>query len=314
MAADNFTVSAAEATALRAARPAKAKAPRHGELGLRVLSNRADLISGGDALVEVLFPHRFTDDNVTVTLNGSDVTSAFALRADETFSGLLSGLVLGDNEVVAHSVPTRPEVEDEGAQDGAPDDHEPPGQRAGLRRRAAAAVGLRPAGGDTDRGHDPRHEPDRDRQLAGQRARRPRGRKLQRGAEVHLLVPAGDARSGDLLVHEHRRDAVLRALQPRGATGSGRHRELHERPRRHGQEHRPRRARHDEPRHLRARDVQRPDAAERALGRPEGLERQALLDLRRLERRQPLPDPGEHRRRAGTTPRCDAASWSRPRR
>ena len=113
-AADRFTVSAEEATALRAARPAKVKGPRHGELGLRVLSNRADLISGGDALVEVLFPHRFTDDNVTVTLNGTDVTGAFALRADETFSGLLSGLVLGDNEVVARSVPTSPKSKTKG--------------------------------------------------------------------------------------------------------------------------------------------------------------------------------------------------------
>ena len=112
--ADNFTVSAREATALRAARPAKAKGPRHGELGLRVLSNRADLISGGDALVEVVFPHRFTDDNVTVTLNGTDVTSAFALRADDTFSGIVCGLALGDNEVVARSVPTSPKSKTKG--------------------------------------------------------------------------------------------------------------------------------------------------------------------------------------------------------
>ena len=114
-AADRFTVSADEAKALRAARPAKAKGPQHGELGLRVLSNRADLISDGNALVEVVFPHRFTDDNVTVTLNGHDVTSAFALRADETFSDLLSGLVLGDNAIVAHSVPAGSKSKTKGA-------------------------------------------------------------------------------------------------------------------------------------------------------------------------------------------------------
>ena len=51
---------------------------------------------------------------MTVTLNGTDVTSAFALRADDTFSGLLDGLALGDNEVVARSVPTGPKSKTKG--------------------------------------------------------------------------------------------------------------------------------------------------------------------------------------------------------
>jgi len=114
VAADDFTVSASEATALRTARPAKAKGPKHGELGLRVLSNRADLISDGNALVEVVFPYRFTDDTVTVTLNGTDITGAFALRADDTFSGIVGGLALGDNEVVARSAPTSPKSKSKG--------------------------------------------------------------------------------------------------------------------------------------------------------------------------------------------------------
>ena len=60
-----------------------------------------------------------------------------------------------------------------------------------------------------------------------------------------------------------------------------------------------------EPRHLRARHVLRPDAAERALGAAEGLERQALLDLRRLERRSAASRRRRApRRRPERTRRC----------
>ena len=56
----------------------------HGKGGpaqILVLSNRADLISGGDALVEVVLPDKTDPASVKVTLNGSDITSAFAVRA-----------------------------------------------------------------------------------------------------------------------------------------------------------------------------------------------------------------------------------------
>jgi len=41
------------------------------------LSNRADLISGGDALVEVRVPQNVPLKKVTLSLNGYDVTASF---------------------------------------------------------------------------------------------------------------------------------------------------------------------------------------------------------------------------------------------
>ena len=69
--------------------------------GMDVLSNRADLISGGDALVSVRLGAGVDPASVTVTLNGSDVTSMFALRPNGSYSGLVTGLAEGDNELRA---------------------------------------------------------------------------------------------------------------------------------------------------------------------------------------------------------------------
>jgi Tannase-like family of unknown function (DUF6351) len=58
---------------------------------IEVLSNRADLISGGDALVAV------DPANAKVSLNGRDITSDFALRPNGRYEGLVTGLVNGSN-------------------------------------------------------------------------------------------------------------------------------------------------------------------------------------------------------------------------
>lgn len=68
---------------------------------LRVLSNRADLISGGDALVEVVAPADVDPKALRIELNGVDVSSAFDLRPDGRFFGLVTGLVDGKNELRA---------------------------------------------------------------------------------------------------------------------------------------------------------------------------------------------------------------------
>src|SRR5216684_1277580 len=66
------------------------------------LSNRADLISGGDALVEVRVPKSVALNKVRLSLNGHDVTGAFtANAAARTLRGLVSGLVEGRNDFVA---------------------------------------------------------------------------------------------------------------------------------------------------------------------------------------------------------------------
>src|SRR2546426_10809109 len=66
------------------------------------LSNRADLISGGDALVEVRVPKGVAPSQVRLSLNGHDVTGAFtANAAARTLRGLVTGLVEGRNDFVA---------------------------------------------------------------------------------------------------------------------------------------------------------------------------------------------------------------------
>jgi hypothetical protein len=63
---------------------------------IEVLSNRADLISGGDALVGV------TGRVERITLNGADVTSDFSWRHGQLV-GLVDGLRIGRNELRARS-------------------------------------------------------------------------------------------------------------------------------------------------------------------------------------------------------------------
>src|SRR5437899_3703863 len=68
------------------------------------LSNRADLISGGDALVEVRVPKTVPLQQVKLSLNGRDVTATF--RADATarvMRGVLTGMVPGRNDFLADS-------------------------------------------------------------------------------------------------------------------------------------------------------------------------------------------------------------------
>src|SRR5260370_17293447 len=60
---------------------------------------------GGDALVEVVLPGEVAPSSVRVTLNGHDVTGAFAVRPDGRFYGLLTGLAEGPNDVQAVVLP-----------------------------------------------------------------------------------------------------------------------------------------------------------------------------------------------------------------
>jgi hypothetical protein len=69
---------------------------------IRTLSNRADLISDGDALVEVQVPKTVPMDKVKLTLNGKDVADAFVADASaRTLRGVVSGLAEGTNLFVA---------------------------------------------------------------------------------------------------------------------------------------------------------------------------------------------------------------------
>jgi hypothetical protein len=70
---------------------------------VHVISDRADVISGGDALVSVGLPRSVSPASVRVTLNGSDITSQFAKRADGSYQGLVTGLQLGANTLTAEA-------------------------------------------------------------------------------------------------------------------------------------------------------------------------------------------------------------------
>src|SRR5437764_1219991 len=63
-----------------------------------VLSNRADLISGGDALVQINLPTAVKPAlGVKVALNGAPINNMFAVRPNGRFQGLVTGLNNGDN-------------------------------------------------------------------------------------------------------------------------------------------------------------------------------------------------------------------------
>src|SRR3546814_1005722 len=68
-----------------------------GGIDIRVMSNRADLISGGDALLDIVTPAGVDSASVTMSLNGKDVSGAFASTEDGTLRGLVTGLDVGDN-------------------------------------------------------------------------------------------------------------------------------------------------------------------------------------------------------------------------
>ncbi|HEY6514373.1 MAG TPA: DUF6351 family protein [Burkholderiaceae bacterium] len=66
---------------------------------IRTLGNRADLISNGDALVEVQVPAKVPLDKVKVTLNGKNISSAFKVAdaSKRTLRGVVTGLRSGHN-------------------------------------------------------------------------------------------------------------------------------------------------------------------------------------------------------------------------
>ena len=70
---------------------------------IRMLSNRADLISGGDALIEIKFPGG-RSQGLRVTADDRDVTSTFRKRPSGRIIGRLTGLTLGKN-VLRASLP-----------------------------------------------------------------------------------------------------------------------------------------------------------------------------------------------------------------
>lgn len=69
---------------------------------IEVVSNRrADLVSGGDALVAITAPRVDRASQLRVALNGRRTTTRFVKQAPHRFVGLVTGLRLGDNALTA---------------------------------------------------------------------------------------------------------------------------------------------------------------------------------------------------------------------
>jgi Tannase-like family of unknown function (DUF6351) len=83
-----------------AAVPADAARHRRPALSISVLSGRADLVSGGSALVAINLARSDTR-RVKVTLGRRNVTRDFAIRRDGHFEGLVTGLAMGRNVLQA---------------------------------------------------------------------------------------------------------------------------------------------------------------------------------------------------------------------
>src|SRR3954453_12699764 len=90
--------AAVVATALLGATPALGAG-----IGLRALSDRADLVSGDDVLVEVTAPAGTSDSDLTLDVGRRDVTPAFTPQEGGRLVGLVDGLHLGVNVLTARA-------------------------------------------------------------------------------------------------------------------------------------------------------------------------------------------------------------------
>src|SRR5690242_1811023 len=95
------TCCAAIITILLIVSVASAQTSRNG-FDIRVLSTRAEFVSGGDALVQIAVPATLSAGRLAVTANGRDVSGAFKLGSrPNTFLGLVTDLPNGRSEIQA---------------------------------------------------------------------------------------------------------------------------------------------------------------------------------------------------------------------
>ncbi|MEO7116169.1 MAG: DUF6351 family protein, partial [Caldimonas sp.] len=77
-----------------------APAPTSG-MTITTLSNRADLVSGGSALVEIKTPGFVLPATLKVDRDGTDITAAFSQQASGRILGVVSGMKTGANVITA---------------------------------------------------------------------------------------------------------------------------------------------------------------------------------------------------------------------
>jgi len=78
-----------------------ASVPPTAGMTITTLSNRADLVSGGDALVEIRTPGFLFPATLMIDRDGTDITSAFAQNAAGRILGVVTGLKNGTNTISA---------------------------------------------------------------------------------------------------------------------------------------------------------------------------------------------------------------------
>src|SRR3954447_19985219 len=91
--------SAAGASTAKHRHRARAHRVAPSALTIDVVSSRADLVSGGDALLAIGGVD--STDGLRVTVGGKDFSGAFGTGPDGRIEGVVDGLALGDNRVVA---------------------------------------------------------------------------------------------------------------------------------------------------------------------------------------------------------------------
>jgi hypothetical protein len=72
-----------------------------GAVDIQTVATRADMVSGGDALIEVVLPAGASATGLRVQANGRDVSSAFRVTNEGRVLGTVTGLVDGTNTIYA---------------------------------------------------------------------------------------------------------------------------------------------------------------------------------------------------------------------
>lgn len=85
------------AAVLALAGPAAAQGPK--PIALEAVSNRADLVSGGDVLVRVSLPRGDDGKAASLSVNGRPANAALHPTADGRYLALVNGLAAGKNEI-----------------------------------------------------------------------------------------------------------------------------------------------------------------------------------------------------------------------
>lgn len=88
-----------------------APGPAPAVLEVKAVSTRADMVTGGDVLVDVALPAGVAPETVTLALNGRDVSAQ--LKPDsqaKALRGVVSGLSVGDNVLTASGANARGEL------------------------------------------------------------------------------------------------------------------------------------------------------------------------------------------------------------